>query len=215
MTYNVRKVVVVGAGGHARMVLSLLNKLELWQIVGLLDRDLDSVDEEINGYKIVGSWNDIASAKKQADYAVIAVGDNQERKELYHLFRKANFRIPTLIHPSAYVDDSARLGDGCVVCMGVLIGAQVKIGSNSIVNSGSIVDHECELGDHIHIAPGVRLAGRITIGEGTFLGIGTSIKDKVKIGKGVVVGAGSVVVSDLPADVMAYGVPAEVRKRIP
>ncbi|MBI2998208.1 MAG: acetyltransferase [Deltaproteobacteria bacterium] len=212
MSSEKRKVVIVGTGGHARVIISLLEGLERWQIVGLLDREFGATEEDIGGYKIIGSWKDIQPTRERAGHAVVAVGDNEERKGLYHSFRKAAFELPTLIHPTAYLDRSARLGDGCVVCMGALVGANATVGSNTIVNSGSIVDHECRLEDHVHIAPGVRLAGRVVVGEGTFVGIGTSVIDKVKIGKGVIVGAGSVVVSDLPNNVVAYGVPARVRR---
>lgn len=197
------------------MMISLLRTLGSWQIVGLLDREASTAGEDIGGCKIIGSWDDIPAARQRAGHAVIAVGDNKQRKNLYDSFSNAAFELPTLIHPTAYVDRSAKLGDGCVVCMGALIGANATVGANTIVNSGSIVDHECRLGDHVHVAPGVRLAGRVVVGEGTFVGIGTTVIEKIGIGKGVVVGAGSVVVSDLPDHVVAYGAPARVARAQP
>ncbi|MGH7831928.1 MAG: acetyltransferase [Candidatus Binatia bacterium] len=212
MDLEKRKIVVVGAGGHARVILSLLERLERWQIMGVLDRRSSGNGEGVDGHRIIGSWQDLGSARQRADYAVIAVGDNRQRKALYDSFKKAAFEIPILIHPSAYVDPSATLGEGCVVCMGSLIGTDVTVGSNSIVNSGAIVDHECRLENDVHIAPGVRLAGRVAIGEGTFVGIGATVIDKIRIGRGVVVGAGSVVLSDLPDGAVAYGVPARMKQ---
>jgi len=213
MKHKKRKIVIVGTGGHARVILSILKALRSWDIAGLLDRESAPREELIEGYKIIGSWRDIEAMRQRADHAVVAVGDNKERKQLYSSLRNAKFNVPTLIHPSAYVDGSAEIGDGCVLCMGALVGANVAVGSNTIINSGAIVDHECRLESNVHIGPGARLAGRVTVGADTFVGMGVSIIDKAKIGKNVTIGAGSVVISDFASDVVVGGVPAKVIKK--
>lgn len=209
-----QKVIILGTGGHARVVIATLKALGCWEIVGLLDRKTGQTKELIKGYPVIGSWNDLGKVMgKEIRQAVIAVGDNAQREQLYVRLLQEQVAIPTVIHPTAYVDPSAVIGDGCLICMGTLIGANVKIGANTIVNSGTVIEHETIIGENAHIAPGCRIAGRVTVGRNSFIGIGTSVIDKIKIGKNATIGAGSVVVSDVLDDVVAYGVPAKRKER--
>ncbi len=210
-----RRIVVIGAGGHARVVLALLKDMKRWQVVGILDRETPKKRELIEGHEIIGSWNDLGAVRRMGvSHAAIAVGSNAEREKLFHFLQKAGFTTPTLIHSTAFVDPSARIGEGSVICMGALVGANVTIGSNTIINSGAIVDHECRVDSNVHITPGCRVAGRVAIGANSFVGIGAGIIDKVKIGKRVTVGAGATVIRDLPDDVVAVGVPARIVKKV-
>lgn len=206
-----QKIVVIGAGGHARVILALIEALGKYEIVGLLDRGNPDYDEKISGYSIVGEWSDLGRIFKQGvRQAALAIGNNKERADLYFAVKKQNMTMPALIHPKASLDRSCQINEAAVICMGAMIGPQVKIGSGVIINTGSIIDHETVVGDFSHIAPGVSMAGRVSIGEGVFIGIGTSIIDKVEVGAWTQVGAGSVVVGNLPSQVKAYGVPAKI-----
>lgn len=208
------KVVVLGTGGHARVVIATLRALGRWEIVGLLDRQMNQTEELIEGYPILGSWNDLEKIRKQKiKHGVIAVGNNEQRERLYLLLLEERFTIPALIHPTAYVDPSSVISNGCLICMGTLIGANVRIGANTVINSGTIIEHETSVEENVHIAPGCRIAGRVAVGRNSLIGIGTSIIDRIRIGRNVTIGAGSVVVSDIPDGVVAYGVSAKVVRR--
>ena len=204
----------LGTGGHARVVVASLEALGRWEIVGLLDSKTNQTGELIEGYPVIGSCDDLGKIKQQKiQQAVIAVGDNEPRERFYLRLLKEGFTIPTVVHPTAYVDPSAAIGNGCLICMGALIGPHVRIGANTIINSGTIIEHEVSIGDNAHIAPGCRIAGRVTVGRNSFIGIGTSVIDKIKIGRNATIGAGSVVVSDILDSTVAYGVPAKVTKK--
>ncbi len=211
------RLLVIGAGGHARVIIALVRRTASWEIAGVLDRTLPASPELIDDVVVVGTLDMAADFfQNGVHHAVLAVGDNAARAALYDRFSKVGFAFPILRHPTSLVEDNVRLGEGSVICAGAIIGAQVVIGRNVIVNSGAILDHETEVGDHAHIAPGCRVAGRVTIGEGAMLGIGTCVRDRIRIGAYSLVGAGSVVVDDIPAGVVAYGNPARVaRARTP
>ena len=206
----VNDVLIVGAGGHCRVVLSILHSYKNFNVIGIADRDSLNFGEEISGSVIKYSWKNFTEIyEKGTQYAVIAIGDNDERKELFSRLSSLGFEIPTIIHPSAIIEKDAVVGNGCVICMGIKIGTQVSIGKNGIVWTGSIIDHEAKIGDYVFIAPGCNIAGRVKIGDGSFVGIGSTIKEKITIGKSVVIGAGSVVISDICDNTTVAGVPAK------
>jgi sugar O-acyltransferase (sialic acid O-acetyltransferase NeuD family) len=209
------KLLVLGAGGHARTVLSILDSLGQWEVVGILDREEKSEKEIISGVSVLGSWGNLSKFRSQGiSNAVVAVGDNLERRQLFGLLTESGFSIPTLVHPGAFVDKSATLGGGCVICVGAIICAQVKLGSNVLVNAGPIVDHETIVEDDVHIGSGCNISGRVKIGQRAFLGISTTIFEKKRVGRNVVLGAGSVLMDNLPNDVVACGAPAKISRKM-
>ena len=206
----VNNIVVIGAGGHCRDILSILQYYKQFHIIGIADRDTGSKGEEIAGNFIKYSWGDLAEIyKRGTKNAVIAVGDNKERKKLFLELSGMGFMIPTIIHPTAIIEKDAVVGEGSVICMGAKIGTKASIGRNCVVYTGSILDHEVQLGDHSYVSPGSNIAGRVVIGEGSFIGMGSTIKERITIGNNVVVGAGSVVIKDIPDNVTVAGVPAK------
>lgn len=206
----VNKLIVVGAGGHCRVILSILKYYKKFNVVGIADRDSNNKGEEISGSIIKYSWSNFKKIHQSGiRYAVIAIGDNKERKELFLKLLKIGFKIPTVIHPTASIEKDVVLGEGSVICMGAKIGSMVTIGENCVVYTGSILDHEVRLGDHVYISPGCSIAGQVLVGESSFIGIGSTIKEKITIGNNVIVGAGSVVIRNIPDNSIVAGVPAK------
>lgn len=206
------RLLIIGAGGHARVVISIARQMGTWDVAGVLAREIPPKPEQIYGVPIIGTYLD-ANRLLQAEgwhHAALAVGDNRERASHQSILTQLGFVFPVLLHPSALIEHNVTLGDGCVVCAGAILCVEVRIGYGSIVNTGAIVDHETQVGDHAHIAPGCRVAGRVNIGRGAMLGIGSSVREKISIGAGSLIGAGSVVVDDIPGGVVAYGIPARV-----
>lgn len=208
-----RPILIIGAGGHARVVASVLSHLGDWDIAGVLDRTDIHRGEAVHCTRIVGAIHDLDDWRQRGvHYLALAIGDNAERRDLYGALRDRGFELPTLVHPSARLEPGAQVGPGTLVCCQAVLGVEVVVGENSIVNTGTIVDHESVVGPHSHLAPGCVIAGRVRIGEGAFLGIGATVRDKVSIGARSTIGAGAVVVVDIPPDVLAYGVPARVMR---
>ena len=204
------KVIVVGAGGHSRVVVSMLECLDQYEIVGVADKNTDCFDEQILSTTIRYSWDELSVLFESGiRSAVIAIGDNNERKKIYLKLKNVGFLIPNIIHPSSFLEKKICLSDGNHICIGVKIATSVNIGHNNIINTGSLLDHEVRVGNNVFIAPGCCIAGRVTIGDDTFIGIGVSIVENIKIGKNVVIGAGSVVLENIPDNVTFAGVPAK------
>jgi sugar O-acyltransferase (sialic acid O-acetyltransferase NeuD family) len=204
-------ILVIGTGGHARVLISLLEATRQYAIKGLLDPKPAVKPETIFNYPVLGSWNDLEKWRtKGLQYAAVAVGNNKERLDIFKALRLCGFAIPVLIHPSATVDSHARLGEGSQICMRAVIGAGAEIQEGSIINTASLIDHETRIGPFAHVAPGCVIAGRVSVGEGVMIGIGTCVIDHIQIGGWATIGAGAVVISDIPAKVTAYGIPARI-----
>lgn len=209
-----RRLLVVGAGGHARVVIDIACRMGCWDLAAILAKEYPAEPEEIGGVPIVGTYSDAARFLAEGwKHAVLGIGDNDERAGLHVCLGQLGYAFPVLKHPWALIEENAIVGDGTVVCAGAIIGTQVVVGRNSIINTGAILDHETMTGDHVHVAPGCRVAGRVRIGEGAMLGIGTCVRQKIRIGARAIIGAGSVVVDDISADVVACGSTARVARQ--
>lgn len=198
-------VVVLGAGGHAKIVIATLREAG-FQVVTVLDDDPSKRGASVLGALISGPLSALSTYR---DCAVIAIGENRKRRELAQRFPGREW--PVVVHPFAVVDGSAHLGPGTLVCAGGVVQPEARVGSHCIVNTGATIDHDCVLGDYVHVAPGSHLAAGVRLDEGVLLGVGGVVRPGAAVGAWTVVGAGGVVVDDLPAGVTAVGVPAAVR----
>ncbi|AZO94016.1 acetyltransferase [Halocella sp. SP3-1] len=200
---------IIGAGGHARTVGSILKLNKKINIVGFVDKYKKEEDEKITGKNIIRVDSIVKYiVKHNIKKLVLAIGDNKKREYYFSLLKKKGYEFVNVIHPTAIVDESCRLGEGIMVGAGVILGAEVVINDNSIINNGVIVDHESIIGSNVHISPGTSIAGRVIVGDNSFVGIGTTIIDNIKIGKEVIIGAGSVVINNLSDKVKVAGAPA-------
>jgi sugar O-acyltransferase (sialic acid O-acetyltransferase NeuD family) len=203
-------VAVIGAGGHARVVISTLSAAG-FEVAGVFDDDPVTWGTTVAGIPVRGPVADVERRSHRC--AVVAIGDNSVRDEITRSLPSLEWT--TVVHPAASVDASARLGPGAVVCAGAIIQPAATIGAHVIINTAASVDHDCTLEEYAHLAPGVRLAGGVRIGRGALLGIGSVVIPNLSIGEWTVVGAGAVVVRDLPPRVTAVGVPARPVQRRP
>jgi len=201
-------IAVIGAGGHAKVVLATLQAIGYGTFV-VYDDSPDKWGTEMMGVPVRGPVERIAEDRILR--AVIAIGDNDIRRRLSIKIRGIEWL--TAVHPHAWVHSSVRLGAGTVVFAGAVIQPEARIGDHVIVNTAATIDHECVVGDYAHIAPGAHLAGRVEVAEGTFIGMGCNVIQCLQIGKWSTVGAGSVVTKPIPDHVTAVGVPARVIKR--
>ena len=207
------RILVIGASGHAKVVLDIFEKQARHQVVGLLD-DFKPVGTNWFGYEVVGSVADVAelATRLQADGLFVAIGDNFIRSQLVERLKSLapQLEFVSAVHPSAQIARGVSVGGGSVVMAGVVINSDSAIGDFCIVNTHSSVDHDNRLGSFSSLAPRVATGGNVSIGEGSAIGIGAVILHGRKIGQHAVVGAGSVVTRDVPELSVAYGVPAKV-----
>ena len=208
-----KKIIIVGCGGHSRVLIALLRVLE-YEIVGLLGRESADITQDISGVKVVGLMEEINKFIDKGDSSfALAIGDNTERASLYDNLISKGAAVPALIHPLSKIEKTAKIENGAQICIGAIICSEAQIKQNTIINSGAIIDHECIIGEHSHIAPGAKIAGRVQVGEFSFVGVGASVKDKVRIGSNALIGAGSVVINDVEGFSTVAGVPAKLIKK--
>ncbi len=212
------RVVGLGAGGHAKVVVEMLKLMGAHELVGLLDSNSALWGTEVLGVPVLGDDGLLPGIYSQgASHAFIGVGgvgDTGPRKRLYEMANRTGFQMVDVIHPSAVVSASAAWGQGLTAMAGAVINAGAQLGDNVIVNTGAIVEHDCVIGDHVHVATGARLASTVQVGDWAHIGLGASVRQCVHIGRSSIVGAGAVVVEDVPDNVVVVGVPARILKRV-
>ena len=199
-------VIILGAGGHAKVVADILLITKV-KIIGFLDDNRDTWGKNLLGLPILG---DIVRYDEFAPSGlVIGVGSNTARRDIVQrLGGIADELWLTAIHPTAVVADSATIGHGTVVAANAVINPDSVVGDHVIINTAATVDHDCTVGNYAHIAPGAHLAGSVSVGEGTLIGIGVCSVPGCAVGKWSIVGAGSTIVRSIPDHVTAKNTPA-------
>lgn len=207
-----QRCVVLGAGGHARVVLDCLEAAGLIKAACVLDADSRLWGGEIFGVPIRGGDDWLAKmGLENIGLFFVGAGSVKETTARQKLFEKglaAGLESFVLIHPKAICSPRAEIGKGSLVCAGAILNPGAVVGANVIINTGAIVDHDCRIASHVHIAPGVTLSGNVSVGEGAHIGTGASVRQGIVIGQGAVVGAGAVVVRDVLPHTLVKGVPA-------
>ena len=207
------QLVIVGAGGHGKVVLDIVRAAGRHEPVGFVDADTRLTGTTVGGLPVLGPTNVLAKLRQQrVRHAIIAIGDNRTRHRYAELLEAEGFELATLVHPTAFVSPTAKLGKNVVVGPNASVITEARIGDGTIVNTGAIVEHECEVGGAVHVAPAACLAGRVRVGAFSFIGIGARVIPCMSIGEGATVGAGAVVIADVPPNATVVGVPARVVK---
>lgn len=205
------KTVIVGCGGHGRVILDILRNMEDVQVIGFVDDNPKLTGNIVNDAKVIGT----TAVLKQliaggVGAMVFGVGDNDVRARLFSLWQKAGFTMINAIHPGAIISRDVQLGQGIVVMPGAIINAGSEIEDNVCVNTGATVDHDNRIGKHVHIYPGANLTGGVSVGEYTYIGTNAAVNPYISIGSRVMVGTGAVVISNVPDNVTVGGVPAQI-----
>ena len=212
------RVVILGAGGHAGVIAEILRLAGEHEPIGLLDATPGPPGRRVHGLPVLGDDEELERLGDSADAAIVGVGSvgaTAVRGRLRERIAAAGLPMVPAIHPAATVSPTAVIGAGTAVMAGAVVGTGTVVEENVIVNTGAVVDHDCVIGRDSHIATGALLAGGVVVHEGAHVGIGACIREGIRIGRGAVVGAGSVVLRDVPADTVVYGVPARPRSGPP
>jgi sugar O-acyltransferase (sialic acid O-acetyltransferase NeuD family) len=196
---------VIGSGGHAKVVISTALAAGL-EIAGILDDNPQRWGQSVLNAVIDGP---ISKANEwRGSPAIIAVGDGSVRRRIA---RSLDLIWTAVVHPFSFVDPTVHLGEGTVVAAGAVIQPGAIVGDHCVVNTGATIDHDCRLGSFVTTGPGVHLAGNVSIGDEALLGVGCCARPGSRVGAGTIVGAGAVIIGDLPAGAIAYGAPARVQ----
>lgn len=205
-----KKLIVIGASGHAKVVIDILEKQGTDGIAFIVDDNPALAGSTLFGYPIVGMREVLLDKAKTAGVhgVIVAIGNNPARKEIAEWVAQQGFSLVSAIHPSAQIGRGVLIGKGTVVMAGAAINSDTVIGDGVIINTGATVDHDCRVGDFVHIAPGAHVCGGVDIGCGSLIGAGATLIPNLRIGSQAVLGAGSTAIRNIGDNQTAAGSPA-------
>jgi sugar O-acyltransferase (sialic acid O-acetyltransferase NeuD family) len=201
--------VIVGAGGHGRVMLELVRALGI-EPLGFVEPSASADDPSriVDGLRIVGDLETERGWRDGATDFIAALGDNDARRRSFGRCLALGLRPMRAVHPRAIVLGGATVDPGAMVCAGAIVGVGAWVGPNAILNTGATLDHDGRVGAHAHLAPGAHLGGRVVVDEGAFVGVGAAVRDGCRIGAWSLVAGGAMVVRDVPDGARVAGVPA-------
>ena len=180
-----KKIILVGGGGHCKSVIDVVEQEGKFKIAGIIDRP-NLYGSKILGYSVIGCDDDLKILSKKYSYALVTVGQIKSsslRKKLFYLLNKAKFILPKIISPSAYVSKHSSVGRGSIVMHNAIINANSSIGDNCIINTNALVEHDCKISEHCHISTKATINGGVSIKSGCFIGSNATIKQNLTIKK--------------------------------
>ena len=184
--------ILIGAGGHARSCIDVIEQQGHFQIAGLVGLPEQQHTQHL-GYAVIGADTDLPALAKIYQYALIAIGQIKTaelRMRLYQYVTQLGLQLPIIIAPTAHVSRHATLGAGTIVMHGAIVNAGANLGNNCIINSRALLEHDTSVEDHCHISTGAILNGDVMVGTGSFVGSGSVVREGVSIGHGCLVGMG-------------------------
>lgn len=210
-----KPVVILGGGGHASVLIDLLQKINR-PIEALLDDDPNKLGSTFAGLTITAGLDTVTQYQRSDVELVNALGSTHRptaRQTLYEKMIARGYTFATLIHPSAIIAPQAIIEQGVQVMAGTIIQTNAALKQNCLINTAATIDHDTVVGEHTHIAPGVTVCGNVTIGSACHVGAGATLIQGLTVAAGAVVGASSTVLSDIAANEVVFGTPATAQKR--
>ena len=188
---------LIGAGGHAKSCLDVIEASSDFNILGFLDNNKRG---KCLRYEILGDDTLLKTIRVDCESAFITIGQiksSEIRRALYEQLKTLNFNIPSFVSETAILSSSALIGEGTIAMHGSIINAEASIGKNCILNSKSLIEHDVTVGNFCHISTGAIVNGGCIIGSDSFIGSGSVVREGIKIGNNCVIGANTFVSSDL------------------
>lgn len=197
-----REVIIIGAGGHGKVIADIIEKSED-KVVGFLDDNTEK--SNIFGYPVLGKIKDWEKYKDKE--FIVAIGDNAVRKNI--VYKNSQIKYYTAIHPMAIIAKEVKIEEGSCIMAGAIINSSTIVGRHCIINSGAVIEHDNVISDFVHISPRATLCGTVFVGDSTHVGAGAVIKNNTKVVNNTVIGAGAIVVKNVNAQGVYIGVPAK------
>lgn len=204
---NKSGIILIGAGGHAKSCIDVIESEGRFQIAGIVGLDSE-IGSEIFGYRVIGADEDLPELARSFPNALVAVGQikySDLREKLFLRIASCGYHQPSIISPKAYVSKRSTIGDGTIVMHNAVVNADVRIGKNCIINSGSIIEHDVTVGNNCHVATSAVLNGGVRLNEGCFIGSGSVVRENIEIGDKSVIGMGAVVRHNQPTCAIFVG----------
>lgn len=193
--------IIIGAGGHGRVIFDIALSLNKYKTVSFLD------DQKVGAKNVLGKVSDFSKFLTSHEF-VVGIGDEKIREKISLMLKDSGAKIVSLVHEKAVIGSDVSIGNGTVVMAGAVINNGAKIGECVIVNTCASIDHDCMVGDYTHVSVGARLAGTVVLEKRVFIGAGAVVINNVSIISDVVIGAGAVVVKNILEKGIYKGVPA-------
>jgi len=195
----VDEIILIGAGGHARACIDVIELAGQYKIAGLVEKDESNCEENL-GYPIIGTDEDLRNLRKKYQYALITVGQIKlaaTRVQLFDMLNDLKYKLPVIVSPRAHLSQHSEVGDGTIIMHDVIVNANAKIGRNCIINNKVLIEHDATVGNHSHVATGAIVNGEVTVGRECFIGSGAVTKQSISIDNNCVIGAGAVIKTDI------------------
>lgn len=185
-----KRLLIVGAGGHGRSVAEAVLAGGVFQLMGFLD-DAVAQTRQVWQWPVFASTAELIHCRQHAEAAIVAIGNNGLREALQGRLRAAGFEIATVVHPQAMVSPRASLGAGCAVMAGAIVGTEARLGQGVIVNSGAVVDHHCQVDSFAHLSVRAAMAGGTVLGRAAWMQAGSVLGYGVRVAPGIVLEPGT------------------------
>lgn len=209
-----KEIIIVGAGGVGKETALLIEQINevkpTWRILGFLDDNRILHGTEVNGYKVLGSIEEIKNFRNV--HVVCAIASYNVKKKVVEKLSKSNINFAAIVHPSISIHRTCSIGEDVIIYSGVTMTSNVKIGNHVILSPGCGIGHEAVIEDYSSILWNVNISGNVHIGTGCILGTGSTVIQNITLGKEAIIGAGTVVIKDVPEGCTAVGIPARVVK---
>jgi len=213
-----RVCVILGGGGHARVLIDTLQQYTKIRIAGILDPNRTLWGQSMLDVPVLGGDDLLPElVRKDVNCFVIgmgSIGNFQLRQKLYQTAIALGIEVVSVIHRTATISRWAQVGQGLQMMPYSVINAGAVVGNNVIINTGAIVEHDCVLDDFVHVATGAQLASTVRLGKGAHIGAGAAVRQCLTIGEGAIVGIGAAVVEDVNPYTTVVGVPAKPIRRV-
>lgn len=204
-----KKIAIIGCGGFAKVIKEVIESLNEYRFKGFIGKEKSDQTEycEINLCNLrKNNITHLANGVANLCYPWI--------EEMIIKYCREGFFFPKILHSSSVVSKSSEVGDGTIILENAVVKSYSFVGKFCIINSLAVVSHDCKLDDYVHISLGSKLGGNCKVGKNSFLGINSSVLQGTNIGKNVIIGAGSVVINDIPDNVVAVGNPARIIRKL-
>lgn len=204
----VKKLSIIGAGGHGKVIADMAFELRLWGQIDFFDDNLEA-GSHVDGIRVAGKSEILMNGSPNDDQQlIVGIGDNKLRMDLQNRLSSKGWKFATVVHPLSVISTRASLGAGTVVMAGVVVNTGAKVGTSCILNTRCSVDHDCLIKSGAHLCPGSTLAGNVSVGERGLIGAGATIINGISVGADSILGAGSAAIRSIPMAEVHAGCPA-------